>query len=168
MIVAMYLVAIVAANLLVAEFGPSVVYLNAFLFIGLDLSARDRLHDAWRHSGLLWKMGALIASGGLLSYLLNRDAGQIAVASTVAFLGAAAVDAVVYHWLRDRPFLVRANVSNLPGSAADSVLFPLLAFGGFLPLVMFGQFAAKVVGGLVWSLILNQGRVRVAARVESA
>jgi len=168
MIVGMYLVAIVAANLTVALWGPSVTIINAFLFIGLDLSARDRLHDAWRGNGLVWKMGGLIASGGLLSYLLNHDAGPIAVASTVAFASAATVDAGVYHLLRRRPFLVRANGSNVPGAAVDSLVFPTLAFGGFLPLIVVGQFAAKVAGGFLWSLILNKRRRRVAVGRQSA
>ena len=168
LVVAMYLVAIVAANLLVVWFGPSVSIVNAFLFIGLDLTARDRLHDAWNGNGLVWKMGVLIASGGLLSYLLNRDAGQIALASTVAFAAAALVDASVYHLLRKRPFLVKANVSNVPGAAVDSIIFPTLAFGGLMPWITLGQFVAKVTGGFVWSLILNRGRVDVAVSRESA
>ena len=45
--VALYLAAIVAANLLVATYGPAVAVLNAFWLIGLDLSLRDRLHDRW-------------------------------------------------------------------------------------------------------------------------
>lgn len=168
LIVGMYLVAVVAANLTVAWWGPSVSIVNAFLFIGLDLTARDRLHDAWGGNGLLWKMAALIASGGLLSYLLNRDAGQIAIASTVAFATAASVDAGVYHLLRHRRFLVRANGSNVPGAVVDSLVFPTLAFGGLLPLVTLGQFAAKVLGGFVWSVILNRGRVDAAVSSESA
>lgn len=167
LIVGMYLVAIVAANLLVVWFGPGVTIINAFLFIGLDLTARDRLHDAWRHDGLVWKMGFLITSGGLVSYLLNRDAGQIALASTVAFTAAALVDGIVYHLLRRRPFLVRANGSNIPGAAVDSIVFPTLAFGGFLPWITLGQFAAKVAGGFVWSLILNR-RADAAPRSQSA
>ena len=43
-IVGLYLVAIIAANLLVAKFGPAISIVNAFLFIGLDLTARDKLH----------------------------------------------------------------------------------------------------------------------------
>lgn len=166
LLVGMYLVAIVAANLTVAYFGPvlAVIMVNSFLFIGLDLTTRDRLHDAWRGRGLVWKMGLLIAVGGLLSYLLNRDAGRIAIASTVAFAAAALTDAGVYHLLRDRPFLIRANASNVPGAAVDSVVFPTLAFGGFDPLLTLGQFVAKVAGGFVWSLILNKRRDRVTAR----
>lgn len=164
MIVGVYLLAVVAANLLVAWFGPAVSIVNAFLFIGLDLTARDRLHDAWRGDGLVWKMGALIASGGLISYLVNQDAGPIAVASTVAFAAAALTDALVYHLMRGRPFLLRANGSNVPAAAVDSLVFPILAFGGFLPLVTLGQFVAKVVGGFFWSLLLNRRRVAAPSR----
>lgn len=164
--IALYLAAIVAANLTVAIWGSSVTIINAFLFIGLDLTARDRLHDAWQGKRLAWKMGLLIAAGGTLSWLLNHDAGPIALASTVAFATAAIVDASVYHLFRRRPFLVRANLSNGPAAAVDSLVFPTLAFGGFLPWITLGQFAAKVAGGFVWSLIINAWRGRVAARSQ--
>lgn len=152
--VGLYLIAIVAANLGVATFGPSVVIINAFLFIGLDLTCRDRLHDAWRGRLLVAKMGALIAVGGLLSYLLNAGAGQIALASTVAFTVASVLDGVTYALLGERAYLVRVNGSNVIGAAADSLIFPTLAFGSLLPFIVLGQFAAKVAGGFMWSLIL--------------
>jgi len=47
-LVSLYLVAIVAANLSVAYFGASASIFNAFLFIGLDLTTRDLLHEQWR------------------------------------------------------------------------------------------------------------------------
>lgn len=155
----MYLAVIVAANLTVAMWGPSMTVLNAFLFIGLDLTARDRLHDAWHGNGLVWKMGALIATGSVLSWLLNQNAAQIALASFVAFAAASVVDTVAYHMLRRRVWWQRANGSNVLSAAVDSVLFPQIAFGAFLPLIVAGQFAAKVTGGFLWSLLL--GRVRV-------
>ncbi len=150
-----YLAAILAATLLVARFGPAVTVLNAFLFIGLDLTARDRLHDAWRGRHLWPKMAALIASGAGLSYLLNRDAGRIALASLVAFAAAGATDAVVYHLLRSRPRWQRINGSNIPAALVDSLVFPTLAFGAFLPVIVIGQFVAKVAGGAIWSVILT-------------
>jgi hypothetical protein len=151
----LYLVAIVLANLSVAMFGPGVAIINAFLFIGLDLTTRDKLHDAWRGRHLLPKMAVLIAAGSLLSWLLNRNAGPIALASFVAFALAALTDTAVYHALRRYPRWMRINGSNVPSAAVDSLVFPTLAFGGFLPLITLGQFAAKVAGGLVWSLILR-------------
>ena len=45
--VVIYLGAIVLANFMILWFGPAVSVVNAFLLIGLDLSLRDRLHDAW-------------------------------------------------------------------------------------------------------------------------
>jgi hypothetical protein len=43
----------------------------------------------------------------------------------------------------------------VPSAAVDSIVFPTIAFGGFLPLITLGQFAAKVAGGAVWSIILT-------------
>lgn len=162
MTVTIYLTAIVAANLTVAWFGPGWSIVNAFLFIGLDLTLRDRLHETWRGNHLLWKMAGLIAAGGALSWLLNRDAGQIAVASTAAFVVAATVDTVVYQRLAHRTFAVRANGSNVFSALADSLVFPWLAFGGFLPGIVLGQWAAKVFGGATWVWIIEKWRVRVA------
>lgn len=155
--VAMYLAAIVAANLLTARFGPAMAVVNAFLFIGLDLTARDHLHDAWRGRGLVWKMALLIGTGSVLSWLLNRNAGQIALASFVAFALAGIADALTYHALGSKTRLLRVNGSNVVSAAVDSAAFPTLAFG--FPLlfgVMLGQFIAKVGGGFVWSLVLNR------------
>lgn len=158
MIVALYLVAVVAANLSVAAFGPNVTILNALLFIGLDLSARDRLHEAWSGRRLWARMAVLIAAGGAISYVVNRDAAQIAVASTVAFVVAGILDATVYALLHDRSWMVRVQSSNVVAAAADSLIFPTLAFGGFLPLIVVGQLVAKVAGGFVWGAILAPRR----------
>lgn len=153
--IVMYLVAIILANLSVAAFGPGMAIFNAFLFIGLDLTARDRLHDAWRGNNLVPKMATLIAAGSILSWLLNRNAGQIALASFIAFAAAATVDAVVYHLLGKYPRWLRINGSNVPSAFVDSIVFPTLAFGSFLPSIVFGQFLAKTLGGFVWSLIFR-------------
>lgn len=155
LLIGAYLLAIVAANLLVARFGPAVTVLNAFLFIGLDLTTRDALHDRWQGRYLWPKLAALIAAGSLLSWLLNRDAGPIALASLVAFAASGVVDAAAYALLGKRARLVRVNGSNILSAAVDSLIFPALAFG--LPLlwpIVFGQLAAKVLGGFVWSLLL--------------
>lgn len=165
-LVGLYLTAIVAANLLVATFGPAISIACAFLFIGLDLTSRDQLHEAWRGRRLVWKMAALIAAGSLLSWLLNRSAGPIALASFVAFAAAASVDALSYHLLRQRTYMLKVNGSNVLSAAVDSVIFPALAFG--LPLlwsIVVGQFVAKVCGGLVWSVLL---RYRQHSAIEEA
>jgi uncharacterized PurR-regulated membrane protein YhhQ (DUF165 family) len=154
-LVSLYLIAIVAANLIITRFGPRATVITAFLFIGLDITARDRLHEAWRDRMLWLKMVLLIAAGSALSWLVNRDAGQIALASLTAFGASGATDAVVYHALRNRSWLVKVNGSNLVSASVDSLVFPTLAFGALLPLVVLGQFVAKVAGGAFWSWILR-------------
>jgi queuosine precursor transporter len=159
-----YFAAIVGANLSVAHFGPWISPLNSFLLIGLDLALRDRLHDDWRGRGLWPRMGLLIGGAGLVSYLLNPAAGHIAVASVVAFCAAGVVDALLYHCLRHRPYLQRSNGSNVGGAAVDSILFPTIAFGAFLPGIVALQFAAKVGGGALWAWVLSRRDVVAAKR----
>lgn len=163
--IAVYLIAVVAANVAVSIWGPSATVINAFLLIGLDLSTRDRLHDRWSGSGLWWRMGCLIAAGSALSLVLALAlpgalppavVGRVALASCLSFAFAGVADALAYGALGRRPWLVRSNGSNLAGALVDSVLFPTLAFGGLLPLVMLGQFGAKVAGGLLWSWVLRR------------
>lgn len=158
MAVVLYLAAIVAANLSVNAFGPSVVVVNAFLLIGLDLSLRDVLHERWQHRHLTLKMSALILAGSTLSWVIDRDAGRIAIASAVAFGAAGVADAFVYWLARRSSRLTRMNASNSVSAAVDSLLFPTIAFGGFMPLITAGQYLAKVVGGAVWAWLLNRYR----------
>lgn len=155
-LVALYLAAIVAANLIVARFGPQATVLTAFLLIGLDITARDRLHEAWHGRGLWPKMAALIAAGSLLSWGVNARAGPIALASFVAFATSSLADTLTYHLLRQRAWMVKVNGSNLVSAAVDSVIFPTLAFGLLLPLVVLGQFVAKVAGGALWAAALRR------------
>ena len=160
--VLIYVVAIAASNLSIAAFGPWVSPINAFVLIGLDLSLRDTLHDLWRGRWLWPRMLMLITSAGLLSYAVNPDAGLIALASLGSFVAAAVADAVVYQRLIHRPFWQRANASNAAGAAVDSVLFPSLAFGAWLPAVVAFQFAAKVAGGALWSVAFAALSARAA------
>jgi len=153
--VILYLGAVVIANLIIARVGPGAAVPVAFALIGLDLTSRDHLHDAWRGRHLWPKMAVLIAGGSVLSWLLNRNAGPVALASFVAFALAGAGDALTYHLLGDKMRLLRVNGSNVAAALIDSLVFPTLAFGGLLPWIVLGQFAAKVGGGFVWSLIIQ-------------
>jgi hypothetical protein len=146
---ALYAAAMVAANLLVAAFGPAISPLNSFFLIGLDLALRDRLHVRLR----VWQMGALIAGTGLLTLLLNPAADRIAIASSVSFMAAALVDWAVFARLAGT-WLRRSIGSNVAGAAVDSLLFPTLAFGALMPHIVLMQFAAKVLGSTVWAWLL--------------
>lgn len=153
--VALYLFSIVLANMLLAWFGPIVSIFNAFVLIGLDLSLRDRLHDAWEGKQLWLKMFALVCTGSLLTILLNLEAMPIAIASAVAFGVSGLGDAYAYQFLRKYQYLLRVNGSNVVGSALDSLIFPTLAFGVLMPEIVAGQFLAKCAGGGIWSYLLR-------------
>ena len=157
LLVVVYLAAIVSANLLVTQFGPYAGIIISFFFIALDLTVRDALHDRWSEGHLWPKMLALIASGSILSYLVNSDSSQIAIASFLAFLSAGISDAVVYQALKEHPVVMRMNASNLVSALFDSVVFVVVAFGFpiMIPVVI-GEYGAKLMGGFVWSLILTR------------
>lgn len=157
--VIIYLAAIVLANMTVFWFGPVATPINAFVLIGLDLTLRDRLHDKWMGKNLWLKMLGLIAAGSVITFILNRGAGKIAIASVVAFAVAAAADAISYSFLHKKSFMIRSNGSNVAGSLADSVLFPTLAFGSIMPAIIAGQFIAKIAGGFIWSLLLRRTKL---------
>lgn len=149
--IGIYTIAMTLANLSVAAFGPAISPINAFLFIGLDLALRDWLHVKLR----LWQMGALIASSGVLTYLLNPASGKIAIASACAFTLAALVDWVVFAKMKGSWFS-RANKSNVAGAAVDSLVFPTIAFGSLMPGIVLLQFVAKIFGGFVWAYIVEK------------
>lgn len=154
--VAIYLAAIITANLLISHFGPAAAPVIAGVLIGLDIVARDRLHEQWHGNHLLVKMGVLIGTGGLLSWLINPAAGDVALASTIAFLGAGTADALIYHAAYEggKVPLQRINLSNVGAALVDSLLFFPVAFGTFPLVPMASQVVAKVVGGFLWSLLL--------------
>lgn len=149
--IAVYAIAMTAANLTIATFGPWVSPINAFFLIGLDLALRDWLHVRLK----VWQMGVLIASTGALTFMLNPTAGHIAVASAVAFTAAALVDWITFIRLRGT-WLIKANGSNIAGAAIDSLVFPTLAFGVLMPHIVAMQFIAKVVGGALWALVISK------------
>src|SRR5688572_27457473 len=100
MILVAYLVAVVAANLIVTQFGPSASVATALFLIGATLTLRDVLHDRWQGRGLTLRMAGLIGAGAFVSWVLNRNAGPIALASCIAFAASESTDALVYHAMR--------------------------------------------------------------------
>ena len=149
--IVVYAIAMTLANLSIATFGVWVSPINAFLFIGLDLALRDWLQMQIK----AWQMAVLIAVSGGLTYALNQDAGMIAVASAASFTLAALADWAVFLKVTGSWFK-RANVSNFAGAAVDSVVFPTIAFGVLMPEIIVLQFAAKIVGGYFWSVLLKK------------
>lgn len=153
-----YALAMTGANLSVAEFGPTVTPINAFVLIGLDLALRDLLHTRITQAQML----SLIAGTGALTYVLNPAAGMIAVASASAFTAAALVDWAVFSRVTGS-WMKRSNASNIAGAAVDSLVFPTIAFGALMPQIVLMQFAAKVAGGAVWTWAIHRTQLRKEA-----
>jgi uncharacterized PurR-regulated membrane protein YhhQ (DUF165 family) len=161
--IVIYIATLVSANMAVAWLGPTAMPVVAFVLIGLDLTLRDRLHDRWQGRHLWPRMLGLIVTAGILSYWLNPASGPIAVASVVAFGLASVADAAAYHALAGRSWTVRANGSNFVGATIDSLVFPVLAFGAALPSIVLAQLVAKVMGGMVWALVIARlGSARIS------
>lgn len=149
LVIVVYVVSLIIANLVVSVFGPAFIGITAFVMIGLDLALRD-----WLHFKLAFKqMGGLIILSGGLTYALNPNAATVAIASAVAFTVAAFADWITFTLLRGS-WLFRANGSNVSGAITDSILFPLLAFGQIMPEMFWQQFIAKVLGGTLWATLI--------------
>ena len=159
-LIGIYVAAMVTANLLVWWLGPWFSPINAFVLIGLDLTMRDVMHERLSR----WQLAAVIVVGSAITWAINPAARNIAIASSVAFILAALADWLVYSLLRRKQWLVRANGSNVIGAAVDSIVFPTLAFGAFLPAIIALQFTAKVGGGLIWSLVMRPLVTKAALR----
>jgi uncharacterized PurR-regulated membrane protein YhhQ (DUF165 family) len=167
-LVLLVLSTVVAANLISAKYGPEASIYNAFVLVGVVLSTKDWLYDLWGEKRIR-NTALLVAAGSALSYLAAITltpasvpapvVKEIAFASFAAYAVAETWDTVVYHWLRERPWLERSNTSNVLGAFLDSAVFVTLAFGWAWPII-FGQFCAKVAGGFVWSLVIEKVRER--------
>lgn len=149
--IAIYALAIIAANALAATFGPSVTPINSFFLIGLDLALRNLL--SLRLDRL--QMASMIVGTGVLSYLVNPASGMIAVASGVAFTLAALTDWAVFNTTTGA-WLKRNLAGNSAGALVDSIVFPTIAFGGLMPAIVALQFAAKVAGGSLWGYVISR------------
>ena len=158
-LVAMYLGAVVLANVSFGIWGMVVEPWISMFLIGLDLTSRDRLHEAWGHRALVPKMTALILAGSAISALFGlvfEGVVLVAVASAVAFASTATVDALVFSVLPRR--WLRINGSNAVGAVVDSFVFPTVAFGVVdWDLVVYFA-AVKFIGGAIWWLVLGGWR----------
>jgi len=153
-IIVLYISSNVIANLVVNSFGQAALVWTAFVLIPFDLASRDALHERWSGDRLALRMFALVAIGAVITFAINASALRIAIASSVAFTLSAIVDTAVYHSLRKRTLMIKMNASNICGAIADSIAFPLIAFGEIIWTLSAQQAGLKILGGAAWSLAL--------------
>lgn len=146
---AVYIGAILAANILSANFGLvpvgfGLVVSAGTYAAGFALLSRDFVH---RYLGVRAVLAGM-AVGLALSWFLATPA--LAVASAVAFLVAEVADLLVFMRVRPRGFVRAAFISNCVSAPVDTVLFLWIA--GF-PL-MFESIVGQMVGKIVWATIV--------------
>ena len=157
--ISIFILAVVVANLLVNRFGHIALPFTAFVLIPFDLVTRDVLHEQWagksRGAVYLYFL-ALIGAAGLATLLVHSGAAWVVAGSIAGFSGATAANTVCYDLiLTYRPDVSRfwrMTVSNVVAAAADSVLFPLVAFGWVNTAIAVSQAGAKSFGGVLWAI----------------
>lgn len=147
---AVYVAAIVGANVLTAQLGLvpvgfGLVVTAGTYAAGFALLARDFVH---RYANVWWVLGG-IALGIALSWFLASPA--LAVASAAAFAIAELVDLLVYMGTRRRRgFIAAAAISNVISAPLDTVVFLWIAGFPLTADTVIGQ----LVGKLLWATAL--------------
>lgn len=141
---------IVLANISTTYFGLWITPLNAFFLIGAELVLRDVMHESLSKT----KMLSIVIIAGIISFLINAESKNIAIASFAAIVVSCLIDYYVYTKTKGT-WIKRSNTSNFFSGFTDSLIFPLIAFSIFNPYIFVLQWLAKFVGGFIWTLLLN-------------
>jgi len=149
-LIALFFVALVAANVAVGIYGQAALIFTAWVLIPADMLVRDVLHDRWREEQLVLRMAALVAAGAAVSAALNIGAWRVSLASCVAFILAMLINGGVFEYAarRGASAFFRMNLSNAFAAVVDSLAFPLIAFASFDPALCLAQALSKFFGGL--------------------
>lgn len=159
-VVVLYLAAAAVSNIAVTRYGYAALPFTAVLLIPFDLTTRDVLHDRWHGDRLVLRMAALVVGGASLAWVFASGSPRVCIASAVSFAIAGAVDTCVYATVPNVSQWQRMTLSNTASAIADSVCFPLLAFGMVsVPLAMV-QSVMKILGGVAWAALITWHRQR--------
>ncbi len=114
---------------------PGVLAPSGVLTIGIAFVLRDIVQE---QLGFLYSVGGILL-GTILSATFAPP--ELAIASASAFFVAELLDLLVYTPLRKRYYILAVLLSGLVGSAIDSYVFLMVAFGSTQ--YFFGQFIGK-------------------------
>lgn len=158
-----YIGILVTANLLTTWYGQvpagfGLMVTAGTYAAGLALAVRDALHDV---AGVPVMLVAMFA-GAVLSTLTADP--RIAVASTIAALGAELIDLAIYTPLRHQNRTVAVAASGLAGAVLDTAGFLWLAGFPVTADTVAGQLMVKVVWVTGIYLLLVEGTLRVVSR----
>lgn len=166
-----YLISIIAANVVTAKFAP--LNLGIFivpmgtLFIGATFIFRDLVQNQYGRKNTYGFIGIALVLSALVSYLLG-DTLLIVLASALSFAVAETTDTEIYTRLK-LPMAWRVFYSGLVGGLLDSVIFVIIGLSpigaGFIPweavpFAIVGQVIFKTIiqglGAVVLGFVNNQ------------
>lgn len=153
-VIILYLLSFVSANLLVKHFGAHGLWFSSFLLIPFDFVCRCLLHETWKGFRLILYLFLLTVASGILTFIINRDALNIAVASVSGFSAAQVAAGIFYQANKSKSWFFKVNISDLCAIVFDSIVFQYIAFHGINPSVTLGQVVIKFTGGLLWYWII--------------
>jgi queuosine precursor transporter len=152
--ISIYLIAFVLANLIVLYFGSIGLIFTALFLIPFDFVMRCIFHETWKGIELILKLGLIVIAASLITFVINRNAINIAIASSVGFILAQIFAGIFYQFFIKKSFFIKVNGSDAIGILIDSLAFQLIAFGIINYNILVGQFLLKLIGGLFWYWVI--------------
>lgn len=152
-LIVIYIAAAVAANYAVWLWGQPALVFTASLLVPIDLITRDLMHERF---GKYWHVGiaSVVIAGSVITWLANPASGTVALASATAFASAGAVNTAIFAALAGTTRHWRMITSNAFAAIADSIVFPLVAFGMLDPRLSAAQALLKAASGAIAVWIL--------------
>jgi uncharacterized PurR-regulated membrane protein YhhQ (DUF165 family) len=154
LLISLYLISIISANLLLKHFGAYGLWVSSFLLIPFDFVVRCVFHETWSSKQLLTRLLLLTLAASFLTFILNQDAKLIAIASVFGFVSAQLGAGIFYQLNKGKSLFFKVNISDIIAISFDSIVFQFIAFGNISPIVTTGQIVVKFLGGLMWYYIL--------------
>lgn len=151
-----FVLAFVAANIIVKYFGPYGLLFSSFLLIPFDFIARCIIHERLSGLKLFITLFELSIYASVITCLINFNAFNIALASVCGFLAAQAAAGMFYQAARikQRSMFFKVNISDLVAICWDSLLFQWVAFTALDIRITAAQILIKFAGGLLWYYII--------------
>lgn len=152
--ISLYLFAFVLSNFIVLWFGKNGLIITSLFLIPFDFVIRCMFHEQWKGKQLILKLGLLVISASILTYIINADSKNIAIGSAVSFICAQLIAGIFYQLTINKNTFIKVNGSDAIGILMDSIVFQLIAFLSIDMSISLFQFVLKLIGGLFWYWIL--------------
>lgn len=149
-----YIIAFVFANLLVQYFGNIGLIFSSLFLVPFDFIMRCFFHEKFKGKKLVFKLGLLVLLSSIITYIINFNTFNIALASCIGFLFAQVFASLFYQIFINKSYFIKVNGSDAIAIIIDSFIFQLIAFNEINIIITFSQFVLKLFGGFFWYWII--------------